>query len=257
MYISIVTPTFNRYELLKESICSVIESSNESATSMELIIVDDASTDNTFEKIQYDFGGLISSGFIRVYRLETNCGVTAAKNFGARNSTGEWVLFLDSDDLLIPEHFSDVVNELVACQAESAVFFRCVDFDGVPIGEQVPDQTIDLGYYIKHGMHGERLPVIKREAITKFPYDDRLRGFEGLTYFTMLRSGLKFRLSNITARKYRTDNVDRLSLHKARTKRAREMKMGYESLLAEYKLAGIMPPLKIRIKHFYYQIISR
>ena len=255
MLISIVTPTFNRYKLLVESINSVIDSVSKS-TAVELIIVDDASTDNTFEKIQSEFSEFITSGFIHLFKLEKNSGVTAAKNLGAREAIGEWVLFLDSDDLLIPDHFSALVSELVACQTESAVFFNCVDFNGVPIGEPFASQTIDLGYYIKNGLHGEKLPVIKRDVITRFPYEDILRGFEGLAYFRILASGLSFRLSNVIARRYRTDNADRLSLQKARIRRAEAMKVGYWLLLAEYKKTGIQPSFKVRLKFYYYQVIS-
>jgi glycosyltransferase involved in cell wall biosynthesis len=119
MFISIVTPSYNRYQLLKESIHSSIKSAQTTEALVELIVVDDASTDDTFAKIQSDFSGLIDSGFIRVFKLDKNSGVTAAKNFGARKSIGEWVLFLDSDDLLIPEYFSTLRK--VQCSSNALI----------------------------------------------------------------------------------------------------------------------------------------
>lgn len=255
MFISIVTPSYNRYQLLKESIHSSIKSVQATEALVELIVVDDASTDETFEKIQHDFSGLIDSGFIRVFKLDKNSGVTAAKNFGARKSTGEWVLFLDSDDLLISENFSALVGDLQAHRTESAVFFKCVDFGGDPIGEPISDQSIDLNYYIKHGFHGERLPVIKRDAITFFPYEDQLRGFEGLAYYRMLASGSSVRLSGITARKYRTDNIDRLSRRNARIRRAPAMRTGYRLLIEEYRKAQITLGWGVLLKYLFYQTL--
>jgi hypothetical protein len=135
------------------------------------------------------------------------------------------------------------------------MFFKCVDFGGDPIGKPTSEQSIDLEYYIKHGFHGERLPVIKREAITLFPYEDKLRGFEGLAYYRMLASGLSVRLSGITARKYRTDNIDRLSLRNARIKRAPAMRTGYRLLIEEYRKARMTLGWGIRLKYFFYQTL--
>lgn len=255
MFISIVTPSYNRYQLLKESIYSSIKAAQETEAQIELIIVDDASTDNTYEQIQHDFSDFFKSGSFRIFRLAKNMGVTAAKNFGAKQSSGQWVLFLDSDDLLISESFGGLINDLQTHHAESAIFFKCVDFDGNLIGKPGSDQSINLKYYIKHGFHGERLPVIKREVITFFPYEDQLRGFEGLAYYRMLASGLSIRLSDLAARKYRTKNIDRLSSRKALIKRASTMRTGYKLLIDEYKKARIKLGWRIAIRYFYYQIL--
>ena len=138
----------------------------------------------------------------------------------------------------------------------NAIFFRCVNFDGGLIGESVSARMIDLNYYIKNGFHGECLPIIKKTAIIEFPYEDKLRGFESIAYFRMLAAGLQFRLSDVIARKYRTENTDRLSLAKFRKKRAKEMLAGYYLLLEEYKKSGFKASFLIWLKIFYYQFFG-
>jgi glycosyltransferase involved in cell wall biosynthesis len=255
MLISIVTPTYNRYELLLETIESIIEATKKYRADIEVIVIDDASIDYTYEKIHVRFIEQIDSGFLRIYRLPQNGGVTVAKNYGASMANGRWVMFLDSDDLLIPSQFSTVINELRNADSYAAVFLRCIKFDGIKVGEDSKGDFVGLAEYIKHGLYGERLPVIKRDVILKFPYEGRLRGFEGLAYFRMLSTGLKFKLPNIVARIYRTENMDRLSLQKARLRRSKEMQLGYFLLLKEYKKIKIKPSGLIRLKYLYYCIV--
>ena len=88
MNISVVIPTYNRVELLKRSIDSVI---NQTIKPFEIIIVDDGSNDGTeaMVKKKYDSLKLIK---------QKNKGASAARNTGIKASSGEWICFLDSDD---------------------------------------------------------------------------------------------------------------------------------------------------------------
>ena len=88
MNISVVIPTYNRIELLKRSIDSVI---NQTIKPSEIIIVDDGSNDGTeaMVKNKYDSLKLIT---------QKNKGASAARNSGIKASSGEWICFLDSDD---------------------------------------------------------------------------------------------------------------------------------------------------------------
>ena len=88
MNISVVIPTYNRIELLKRSIDSVI---NQTIKPSEIIIVDDGSNDGTeaMVKKKYDSLKLIK---------QKNKGASAARNSGIKASSGEWICFLDSDD---------------------------------------------------------------------------------------------------------------------------------------------------------------
>ncbi len=91
--ISIIIPTYNRADFLKEAIDSVLAQNYQD---FELLIVDDGSIDHTRE--------LISRYGERVrYLYQENQGVSSARNRGIRSSSGQYVAFLDSDDLWLPE----------------------------------------------------------------------------------------------------------------------------------------------------------
>jgi glycosyltransferase involved in cell wall biosynthesis len=87
MKISLIIPTYNRYEFLKRAISSALA---QSSPPSEIIIVDDGSTDNTVQ-IRNDFPSLH-------YIYQKNSGVSSARNRGIKEAKHEWIAFLDSDD---------------------------------------------------------------------------------------------------------------------------------------------------------------
>ena len=93
--ISVIIPTYNRLPLLKEAITSVQE---QTYTNWELIIVDDGSTDGTVEFIQQ-----ITDPKIHLIAFSHTGHIGQLINEGVNNSIGEWLAFLDSDDLWLPQ----------------------------------------------------------------------------------------------------------------------------------------------------------
>ncbi|MGC8774235.1 MAG: glycosyltransferase family 2 protein [Chlorobaculum sp.] len=95
--VSVILPTFDRAPLLASAIESVI---TQSFTEWELIVVDDGSSDNTFE---------IVDAFIRQhanirYMKHRNRKAALSRNAGIQAAFGRYITFLDSDDLYLPEH---------------------------------------------------------------------------------------------------------------------------------------------------------
>ena len=92
--VSIVIPTYNREKVIVNSISSVLDQSYQD---IELIVVDDGSTDNTEGVIRN-----ISDPRVRYIR-QNNQGACAARNLGITESKGEYVAFQDSDDVWKPD----------------------------------------------------------------------------------------------------------------------------------------------------------
>ena len=91
--VSVIIPTFNRANLAREAIESVL---SQTFQDFEIIVIDDGSTDKTKEVL---FG--IQSDKVR-YIYQTNKGPAAARNAGIRIAKGKYIAFLDSDDLWLP-----------------------------------------------------------------------------------------------------------------------------------------------------------
>lgn len=91
--ISVIVPVYNREKTIKRCINSIIA---QTYSNIEIIIVDDGSTDNSLKKCK-DLS--VSKENIIVYHQD-NKGVSAARNYGLKESKGEYVMFVDSDDWL-------------------------------------------------------------------------------------------------------------------------------------------------------------
>jgi glycosyltransferase involved in cell wall biosynthesis len=93
MFFSIIIPTYNREKEISRALNSVL---TQTFQDFEIIVVDDGSTDNT-ESVVLSFND------IRIkYIKQDNSGATAARNYGIRNSSGQYIAFLDSDDMWYP-----------------------------------------------------------------------------------------------------------------------------------------------------------
>ncbi|MFI5203016.1 MAG: glycosyltransferase family 2 protein [Flavobacteriales bacterium] len=114
---SIVIPTFNRAHCLGETIQSALA---QTYPNVEIIVIDDGSTDNT-ESLVKSF----SHSGVLYYKIE-NGERGAARNYGARVANGKYVNFLDSDDVLYPNHVS-VAAHLV--QANTTLPFFHLGYD--------------------------------------------------------------------------------------------------------------------------------
>jgi len=102
---SIIIPTYNRADLIKITLDSVLA---QNYPSCEIIVVDNCSTDNTAEVLQ----PLVDAGEIRFIRHEQNLGRSQSRNTGFENATGEWLLFLDSDDLMAEGALSFLASKI-------------------------------------------------------------------------------------------------------------------------------------------------
>ena len=99
--VSIIMPAYNAESFISEAIQSVV---TQSYRNWQLIIINDGSTDRTEEIISRFVDARI------VYVRTTNNGVSAARNAGLEKSVGQFICFLDSDDVLTPTSLEERVN---------------------------------------------------------------------------------------------------------------------------------------------------
>jgi len=97
--VSVIIPSYNRVQYVTDALDSVWA---QSYRPLELIVVDDGSTDDTEAVVKEWIATHNGSGFAATYQYQENAGAPAARNHGLRETTGDWVKFLDSDDILHP-----------------------------------------------------------------------------------------------------------------------------------------------------------
>ena len=94
--VSIIMPSWNTGRFIRESIQCVME---QTYRNWELLIVDDCSSDDTDVVV----GAFLSDERIKYFKSQQCCGAALARNRALREARGEWIAFLDSDDLWMPE----------------------------------------------------------------------------------------------------------------------------------------------------------
>jgi len=94
--ISVIMPTYNRVNTLPRSLRSII---NQNRHDIEVIVVDDGSTDDTDEVVAHF---IAESPILIRYFYRSNGGCASARNMGIKSASGEIISFLDSDDEFIP-----------------------------------------------------------------------------------------------------------------------------------------------------------
>ena len=120
--VSIVVPTRNRPRLLKLALLTAIR---QRGVNVEVIVVDDASTDDAAAAVVSDLVG----SAVRLLRQPAPSGVSAARNRGISEATGEWIAFLDDDDLWAPEKLIKQLDAVTAA-GRTWVYAGDVNVDG-------------------------------------------------------------------------------------------------------------------------------
>jgi teichuronic acid biosynthesis glycosyltransferase TuaG len=111
--VSVIVTTFNRADLVRETIDSIL---NQTFQDFELIVVDNCSCDNTEEVVNN-----YQDKRIRYFRNDNNGVIAVNRNFGIAKARGEYVAFCDDDDLWLPEKLERQVAEFAQNKAVSLV----------------------------------------------------------------------------------------------------------------------------------------
>ncbi|HVB98568.1 MAG TPA: glycosyltransferase family 2 protein [Candidatus Dormibacteraeota bacterium] len=126
--VSVIIPARNAENTVGNAIASVLE---QSMPDLELIVVDDASTDRTAPVV-----AAMRDARIRLLRSERNIRCAAARNLGLRNARGKWAAFLDADDEWAPGRLESLLSIIQDCENGYAVDFQVLAVPG-PLGRLV------------------------------------------------------------------------------------------------------------------------
>ncbi len=168
--ISIITPYFNRYELMEQTMESV---KNQSFPRWEHLVIDDGSTDDSYLMIKKY---IKQDDRIKLFKREQNPkGASTCRNIGLENASGEYVIFLDSDDLLDKECLKTRYSVMKRNPSLDFSVFMMQFFN------EHPGDSKTLFYYnhgpdhifnslLRGSQWGITCPIWRKEAIDKIGY---------------------------------------------------------------------------------------
>jgi len=179
MDFTVVIPTFNRKELVLRAVQSAYDTQ---WAGIEIIVVDDGSTDGTEELVKEMFPEVV------YFRSNQNCGPGAARDVGIQHASGTWTVLLDDDDMLRRESLATMARSIR--DWPQAADFPCLQFAHAHGKLHRPFQVIQLADYLHGQISGEFVPVINTrkflESGLRYP---RVRvGGEHLLWFHVAKA---------------------------------------------------------------------
>lgn len=230
--VSAVITTYNLAEMLPEAIESVLA---QDWKDIQIIVVDDGSTDNTAE-VMKKYAGVVQ------YISQKNAGPSAARNTGIQASGGEFLAFLDGDDLWKPNKTS---RQLMEFEKDTTVGLVSSDFS-VHEGDRVTESYLASCRHVASGKIFPNLlkenfllpsaAMLRRECVTQVgAWDISLRGTEDRDYWLRVARSWRIQVipEELTIKRNRPDNLtsnqDKLTPYRIRL---------FEKVLAMGELTG-------------------
>ena len=204
--ISVVIPTFNRGNLIVRSVNSVL---NQTYSNVEVIVVDDGSSDNTFDLISK-----INDKRLKYYKLESNKGANFARNYGISKASGKYIAFHDSDDVFRPDKLRLQLENMKRNKSFLDFCKVCINLSSddsfiLPNDDMDKEFNNDsfLNVLCKGNFISTQAILVKREVLDKINFDDSLPRFQD--YDLVIRICSKYKVSytnDILVDLYRQDD---------------------------------------------------
>ena len=258
---SVIIPLYNKAKYICKSIDSVLK---QSFDDFEIIVVDDGSTDESKSIVQNNYGQLDTISIVS----QANAGPAAARNTGVKCATGNWILFLDADDLLLPDALS-IFNSLI--KKNEGIDYIICNYYIQCNGKKSLFQILPIEGILKHpffyefaGWMSDRpgSAIYKRELVLRFPFNPKLRRYEDaecqyemLNEVKVYQSKMPVMISNRDASEaasYRQDiNEDFLGHLDFKGKTFWERMMLYKLALQAVDGYGVV------VKNMYEQVLNK
>lgn len=224
---SVIIPVYNRAFFIERCLKSV-EMYLE-VGSFEVILVDDGSNDNSVNIIK---NFIKKKAEYRLISLPNNMGVNTARNAAMAVATGDWLIFLDSDDELCIDG-ADMKKILSKLQDFNLVSFRCKSNLGEVVGP-ISSSAITLSYrdFLSGQKSFETLDLIRRANSSEKYFENTVNGFEGIGWARLLRVHKKLIVLPSVGRCYHSD-ADNQLMKLNFLKKSSNMARGYKIFLRE------------------------
>lgn len=242
--VSVIIPTYNRAHVVGQAIRGVL---HQTYQDFEIIIVDDASTDNTEETVKK-----FNDNRIRYLRHMENCGAPWARNSGAEVASGEYLAFLDSDDVWYPgflerqltglNNFPPTVG-MICC---SMIRKQGDRYTNVRLG--VRNLKFDESLRFGNGICTSSFLIRKTAFQTIGGFDVNFSSFQDFDFLLRMSTDYRVETTNEILMEYRL-GTDSISLN------MRSKAKGFERIIEIYRSdilrLGLMHQYDFRLGQYY------
>lgn len=185
--VSVIMPAYNSGRTVEESINSVL---NQTYKDFEIIVVNDCSTDNTAQIVTEM---VKKDKRIKFYNNPENCGVSKTRNFAISQAKGEWIAFLDSDDLW-RETKLELQLELADKEGADIVYssYSMVDINGEKkCNDFIVSPVTDFEKMLVRNEIGCLTAMVKTEVMKNYTFSGDFAHEDYVLWMSILKSGCK------------------------------------------------------------------
>lgn len=189
--ISVIIPLFNKESIIERTLNSVL---SQDYDDYEVVIVDDGSTDNSLQIAKEYKNRDHKLANIQIIEQD-NGGPSKARNTGVKYAKGEWIVFLDADDELLPgsiKRYSTLIEKKKDCNFIASPFYN---HNGIEKRLSSPYNGGKIHNPFKAHYFGKFIPrtgafVCKKNLLIKYPFNEDIRRFEDLEFLFRLYSDI-------------------------------------------------------------------
>lgn len=178
MLVSVVVATYKREESLRKSLKSLVE---QTYNDVEIIVVDDNANEEWNKKVKIIVDEISQLHPIIYIKNKVNKGSAETRNIGIKKATGDYITFLDDDDLYMPNKIKNQVEHMIKTNSDFSITdLELLNESGKRIETRTREYIKDtnkkclLKYHLMHHMTGTDTMMFKREYILK------VGGFPGI-----------------------------------------------------------------------------
>lgn len=234
---SVVTPTYNRQDVVLSSVDSVRR--QEYGDRVEIVVVDDESTDETAARVR-SYAQRWAGLRLTYVRSPARAGVAGARNLGIERARGDYLVMLDSDDELMPGALARLDG--ILSRHDCAVYLgavrskagRALRYDPAWAGRPLTFVDYLRSYEEPEAMAVVRASVLREHRLSYSVDGGITMGFEGLLYLNILKLGYRLYRDSEPVRLYDDVGVDRLNNRADMLRGAERLARGHARMLREF-----------------------
>lgn len=256
--VSVVIITYNRGNYINFAIQSVLE---QNYSNYEIIVIDDASSDNTKDVLQ-DY---INNGTIKYFRNEFNRGIVFNRNRGLELSSGKYIAVLDSDDLWCDKEKLQKQVEFLEKNFDYAVIggnIITINNKGENIGEiknEVDNKKIKNKILLKNQFANSSVLYSKDKIMELGGYDKEISGCELEAiedYNLFLKIGKKWKMANLS------EKVLKYRVHEGNVSKIKRLDLMKKNIFLVKYYGDFYPNKKIALirrcfRYFIYKLLAK
>lgn len=265
MKISIITPVYNRadcimrcMESVSRSLKYILTMGNKTVHTIEQVIVDDGSSDDT-PLIIKEYGE--HHPHIHFIKFSQNRGTNAARNAAITAAQGEWCIILDSDDYFVDEALQIIIETMKTHPGYKHYMFAPDDmqpyYEKNLIINGANEKALLYPDFLNGHIGGDFIHVCNTEILRRYPFDERIRIYEGVFFLQFFREAQQMWFTNkvVTIReRNRQDSVTRDVIRTSRIvaqRTAISQELYLKNFETELEMLGMQRRLhKIRLELF-------